>query len=176
MIENKFIRAPYPEHPGRCQAVGQKDQCPYMAVEGGSYCLRHGGATQRESNRQEAIRNYRLAKWQERVGQFADNDQVKSLREEIGVLRMLLEETVVRCAESTDLLIHSSTISDLVMKLEKLVASCHRLETASGQLLDRAAALQLASKVVEIVGRHVSDAEALDRIAQDIAEAKPEDQ
>src|SRR2546421_361414 len=82
-----------------------------------------------------------IAKWQTRLDEFADNDKIKSLREEIGVLRILLEETMSRCHDTNELLLYSNKISELVIKIEKVVASCHRLENATGMLLDKSAAL-----------------------------------
>jgi hypothetical protein len=176
-IENKFERCE-PDDPLRCQAIVKTGQCPYKAVENGRNCPMHGGAKQQQLAQQEGIRNYRLAKWQSRVGEFADNDQVKSLREEIGILRVILEETLNMCKEPEELLIYSSKIADTVMKVEKLVASCHRLEASTGMLLDKTAALHLASVIVEIVSRYVTEPDAVDAISNEIvlaiAQARPE--
>lgn len=168
MIENKFERAPYPEHPGRCQGRAKSGQCPYMAVEGSTYCPMHGGTQSIRRREQENVRNYRLAKYEARVNEFADNNQIKSLREEIGITRMLLEETVNKCRDGNELILYSTKISDLVMKLEKLVTSCHRLEASSGLLLDKQAALQIGGTIVEIISRHIEDPEVLSSVADEI--------
>jgi len=160
------------EHdPRRCQGVQKDGQCKYAAMEGSNFCPRHGGNKAIEAAEKESLRQYRVAKWQQRIGEFADDDKVKGLREEIGVLRLLLEETLNMCKDSTDLLLYSSRINDTVMKIEKLVTSCHRLESATGALLDKTQALHLAGVIVEIIGRHVTDQEAVDAISNEIVSA-----
>jgi hypothetical protein len=54
-------------------------------------------------------------------------------------------------------MIHSNKISDLVIKIEKLVSSCHRLERSTGQLLDKTAIIQVAGMFSEVIGEYVSE-------------------
>lgn len=167
MIDNKYTRSE-PDDPNRCQSGGKQGQCPYLAVANSTYCARHTGHQQQKSENEKQKNMYRLAKWQARVAEFAADDNVKSLREEIGIVRMLMEETVVRCNDSNDLLMYSSKISDLATRLEKLVTSCHRLEASTGMLLDKSAAIHLASVIVTIIAEYVTDADAIDKISNEI--------
>lgn len=169
MSDNKYEVVPE-ESPDRCQAVHPKGQCRYKQVAGAAYCPMHGGNKGAESKNAKSLSNYRLSKWQLRVDEFAGHDKVKSLREEIGILRILLEETVNKCSDTVDLVLNSSKIADLVAKIEKLVVSCHRLESNLGLMLDKQAAMQLASEFVEIIGRHVKDEEALSLISNDVGD------
>ena len=59
---------------------------------------------------------------------------------------MILEEVLNKCKDSKDLILKSSVISDLVVKVEKLVSSCHKMEGSMGQLLDKSAILQFAAE------------------------------
>lgn len=157
-----------------------KDCCPicretsttayYRVVEGAKYCPRHGGSVDMARNKKKAANQYRLSVWKNRLSEFTDNDGVKSLRDEIGILRIVLEEMMNKCSDRNDLLIYSSKISELAVKIEKLVMSCDRLEKNMGQMMDRPSALKFASKVVEIIGRHVESAEQLDSISHEILE------
>lgn len=158
------------DDPLRCQAVTANGQCRIKAIDGSKYCPVHAGGGN-AAKAKEATRNFRLTMWQARVGDFADNDGVKSLREEIGILRMLLEETLNRCKDPTELILYSNKISDLVMKVDKVVTSCHRLESATGQLLDKQAALNIASVIVAIVAKHVTDEDAMEAVANEIIAA-----
>lgn len=167
-IESKFKRIEREDDPNRCQAVHGKGQCIYLSTENSKYCPMHGGAAAENAHAKVMKRKYQLAQWTQRVGEFADDDQVKSLREEIGILRMTLEQVVRQCKTDTDVLLWSGKIGDLVTKIEKVVTSCNRLEVSSGMLLDKSAALNLASQVVEIIARHVTDADAVDDISNDI--------
>lgn len=170
MADNKFERVEEFSKL-RCQAIGGYGQCPYKQVPGSSYCPMHGGNVAAEKATAESIRVYRLAKWQHRVNEVADHSKVKSLREEIGILRVVLEETINICSDSHELLLYASRITDTVTKIEKLVASCHRLEAATGATLDKQQALQLAAVMVEIISRHVTDQDALDGIGNEIVSA-----
>lgn len=169
MADNKFERVAA-DSPHRCQATVKYGQCPFKQIEGCQFCPMHGGASQLNALKAESQRQYRLAKWKDRLGEFADNDQVKSLREEIGILRILMEETMNMCKTSDDLLLYSGKISDLALRIEKVVSSCHRLEASTGMLLDKTAALHLASVIVKIISDHVTDEDAIDKISSQIIE------
>jgi hypothetical protein len=131
----------------------------------------HGANSSVISKTNEVKRNYRLARWKDRVGELADSDQIKSLREEIGILRMIMEEILNKCEDSTDLLMASHRISDTAMKIEKLVVSCDKLETRMGQLLSKRAIVQLAGTYVQIINSHVSDPETIEQISEEMLHA-----
>lgn len=170
-IENKLKRVSHDAAHNRCQKMTSIGQCFYEQELQSTFCKLHGGNNDALTRDRQEVRNYRLEKWQARVGEFADSDKIKSIREEIGILRMILEEFLCQCKDSHDLLLFSPRITDLTMKLEKLVSSCDRLETKSGMLLDKSKALQLASKMVEIISKYVVDGSAVDKIASEIAVA-----
>lgn len=170
MADNKFERVEAGS-PEQCQGVFKHGQCPYKKIPGSDFCPMHGGATQVNALAKESKRMYQLAKWRDQHDAFVDSDQVKSLREEIGILRIVMQETLNICQTSADILMYSSKISDLAIKLEKLVSSCHRLEASTGVLLDKTAALHLASVIVKIIGEHVTDENVIDKISEDIVHA-----
>lgn len=169
-MENKFTRCEA-DDPGRCQSIlkGGQGQCPYKAVEGFKFCPLHHGR-ELSAEKKNRVNNYRLDKYQARVNEFADNDAVKSLREEIGIMRMLLEEIVNQCHSTTDLILFQPKISDLVMRVEKLVVSCQRLETANHMLLDKTAVIHLANIVVQIIGTHIPNEDTVGAIGTQIVE------
>jgi hypothetical protein len=170
-VESKFERVEA-DSPLRCQGKSATHgQCPFKRCENSQYCPMHGGMIGVRKAEEERKRLYRLGKYQTRVNEIADHDQTKSLREEIGITRMVLEEIVSACNDGNDIIFASSKISDLVTKIEKLVSSCHRLEESTGVLLDKSAALHLASVMVGIIGKYVEDSDAIERISQEIAEA-----
>lgn len=105
---------------------------------------------------------YRLAKYQKRMEEFRDHDQVKSLRSEIGILRMMLEEKITACDGATELMLAAGPISDLVMKTEKLVSSCHKIENQLGNLLDRQKVQVLASTLMQIIDAKVRESNLSD--------------
>lgn len=172
---NQFERAA-PDSPHRCQAVNRQGQCRNKGIplpDGGfaEYCLAHGGSAQQRSAIKESARNYKLDRWRARLNEKADAEGIKSLRDEIGILRICLEERLNRCNDATDLILQSGPISDMVMKIERVVNSCHKLEGSMGQLLDKQALLQFANKAISIISTHVTDENLLTLIADELVEA-----
>ena len=108
------------DDPNRCQASTRNMQCTNKAVPGGKYCRCHGGNKEQESMTQESLRNYRLTKWHAKLGRHAESPGIKSLRDEIAILRMLLEERLNICEDANDLILQSHMISDLVVKVENI--------------------------------------------------------
>jgi hypothetical protein len=163
-----ILRVPYPEHPNRCQQViGGNRQCFNISVENGSKCIVHGGHKELESQRNQSLRMYRLGQWQARANELLEHPNIKSLREEIGILRILLEERFAQCQnDSFSLLLQAGPISDLILKIEKVVSSCHRLEASMGEHIEKSQLLLFASEIVAIIGEVlVDDQEKLDIIS-----------
>jgi hypothetical protein len=172
-MDNKFIRWRVKEHSPaeRCESSNAHGPCPYCKVPGSEYCPRHGANKGIQAEAKEVTRNYRLRQWKRRVGELADSDGIKSLREEVGILRMLLEETLNQCETPMDLLLYSQKMADLVMKIERLVVSCDKLENRMGLLLNKDSVLQLANTYVQIINNHIADPEVIERVSLEIAAA-----
>jgi len=140
-------------------------QCPFVKVNDTDYCARHGGALSDVKQEKAAVRNYHLTKWQGRVNQLADNSGIKSLREEVGILRMILENMLNTAQDNDMLLMYSTRASDLIMKIERLVTSCDKMEGKMGQLLGKDSVLRLAAQYVEIITDHITDTDIVDKIS-----------
>jgi hypothetical protein len=118
-------------------------------AEGSIYCHAHIVTEYKVKERE--LDNYRLQKWQHRVSEMSNSDGVKSLRDEIGILRMMLEEKINSMNDATDLLLNSHVIGDLILKIEKIVVSCHRLDKSMGQLIGRSDVVNIASEIVTLL-------------------------
>jgi len=168
MSEEKYVVGP--DDPRRCKGMMSSGQCTIEALPGKEYCKMHLQGPQITEKR-ETIKNLRLGQWQSRVDEKAINPNIKSLREEIAVLRMALEELINMCVDSAQLVAMSNKIADLILKIEKLVVSCHHLEKSSGMLLDKSAALHLAGNFIEIIGKHCTDPDVIAAISDDMVKA-----
>ena len=168
MNDSEIYRIDGEDDPERCQAVNAVGQCINKAMPGCTNCKAHGGAGQTNNLEKTGLRNYRLLKFQARMGEFATSPDIKSLRDEIAILRMLLEETINKCRDSKDLILKSSVISDLIMKVDKTVTSCHKMEGSMGKLLDKSAILQFASEVINIISENVVEEDVMAKISDDI--------
>ena len=162
-------RVPYQGHPNQCQQIiGGRSQCCNLAVEGGVKCICHGGHKELESQRSKSLRIFRLGQWQGRQGEHLSNPNLKSLREEIGILRILVEERFAACRSSTDLLLQAGPIGDLIQKIEKVVSSCNRLEASMGEHINKEQLLSFAQQIVQIIADNVTDTTTLDTIVNKI--------
>jgi len=172
----KIIKITEDSDPDRCQAVTSNGQCRNKKYdENTNYCLAHGGNRGEDTAKKISKKNYYRSRWQARLEQYTDNDNIKSLREEIGILRLILEETLNKCNDESELIIQSNKISDLVMKVDKVVTSCHKLEGSMGHLLDKQAILQFASEIITVISEEIEDKEILNRIADKIVKRVSDD-
>jgi len=153
--------------PNQCQRPG----CLNIVVEGSTFCLAHGGHWSAYAAEKLRMRNYRLSKFHKRANELSDSTEITSLRDEVGLLRMIIEEKINKCQDTTDLLLVSGPLSDLLMKTEKLVTSMQRLESKMGQHLDKSKIVQLAQTLIEIIARYVVNPETLDAIGEDFYKA-----
>lgn len=189
-ITQKLFNAE-PDDPLRCQGAANNGggQCRYLSIaglvrdtlwveidEGVDYtiidtCPKHRGTQRIEKQQKQKAYDYRLQIWQQRVSEFAESDRVKTLRGEIGILRLLVEEILAKCSDRQELMLYSSKIASLIMQIEKLVRSCDRLESSMGMLLDKAGALVLAGEIVDVISTHIQDPAIIDAISGGIIDA-----
>lgn len=170
MDEQRFIRAKDGDL-DRCQASTRRGQCNLKAVPGGKNCLIHGGAIQLKNQETKNLKNYRLAKFKVRAAELGNSDHLTSLTDEVAILRILIEEMINSCDGTNDLLLRAGPLADLLMKSEKLVSSCHRLDSKLGNLLSRDKVMQFAQLVVEIISNEISDERVLDTISAHLLKA-----
>lgn len=167
------IKCTDPADPRRCQAskvMTSGGQCNYLAKEGSQYCPIHASMSDTIAAKR-AANQYRLTQYQERMSEFTTSSEIKNLRAEIGISRMVLEGIVNACKTDTDMLAFSGKISDMVMKIGKLIQVCQRLDIQMGMMLDRDKIMIIGKRIVEIVEKAVPNKEILDEIGEDIVQA-----
>lgn len=160
-------RMEYPEDVNRCQANASQGQCTLVKVEESDYCPIHGGAKKQKALEKQKFRNYQSELYRRRLNEYSDNAAIKNLRDEIGLLRMMNDTILNACKTDTDLILKSSPIADLVMKINTLVMSCQRMDEKLGVMMDMSAATALISEVIESIAKHV-EGEQLDAIIEEI--------
>ena len=159
--------------PNQCEALrpGMGVQCTFKRVDGSRYCIMHGGQRTIAANRVKDLNHYRLKKYQGRVAELATSPHLRSVDEEIGILRMTLESVFEQCHSSVDLLLYSQKISDLVRDITKCVQVADKLATKSGMLIGRAEAIKIGEKIVDIISDYITDEQSLLEIAEKISDA-----
>jgi len=153
-----------------CQYTTQFGPCKNEAPEGFQYCETHN-TIEKEQKERKKVFNYQLTRFKSRFEELSTNSALKTLSEEVGVLRMVLETCLNRCKDEHDLLLASTQISTLVNSIERLVMSTNKLDINLGQLLDRNKAIQLADEIIQIIVAEVQDEEAVAKVAAQITAA-----
>lgn len=143
-------------------------QCPQQAVDGGTKCLHHGGNTQLEQMKKTELRNYRLSIFKEQVRDKIVSSELRSLTEEIGILRLTLESRLNLCKDELDLVAQSSSVAMLISNINSLVTAANKNDMIAKNYISREQLALFATKVVDIIAKNVTDSDTLNKIANEI--------
>jgi hypothetical protein len=144
-----------PADPRRCKASAKTEQCWNVADEGFDYCrshARHVANPHGEQRRQYQLTQARL---RGRLNQKTDHDEIKSLREEIGLTRILIEELFNSAKDQNELLQKSATFIGLAQTLERLIKTSHQIEQNLGMLLSKPTIIVMAQNIVQILNEEL---------------------
>lgn len=156
-----FKRIERADDPDRCQhVINGKYQCGNKAAQGGKFCQAH-------SSPLSALGNYRLSKVRGRLDEKSTAANIKSLREEVGLLRLLLEERINYCKDDIDFMMAAPEIGSLVTKIQSAVLSCQHLDEKIGNMLDREAVMEYTNTVIGVISKYV-DKETLAKIVEEL--------
>jgi hypothetical protein len=145
--------------PLRCQGAAPDGQCHNISEPGSDFCRAHGGVDLTE---QRNMRGYLLAKAQDqtRLANLSEDlEPVKELRDSISLLHMLIERRWNLVNDDSDLLQACGPLNTMLVSMDKLITSCHKIEQNLGQLLAKHAILNLAKQMVEVL---VEELEGID--------------
>jgi hypothetical protein len=156
--------------PTRCQASTQAGQCACEAVEGHPYCAYH--MRDRDIEDKMALKAYILTDpvISGSAGRHSQVEELKSLREEIALARAMIERRLNLVESNADFLNACGTVNTYLLTLERLISSCHRLEVNLGNLLSKAAILDLAKDIVSILMEELQEVPGFEEIVDRISE------
>jgi hypothetical protein len=154
-----------------CVATTANGPCTNKAPMQGGLCAAHGGPQQKMSLEKESIYGRLSAQYKERIRKMTDHTDHFSLNEEVGILRILLENTLESVqADPKALLRMTGPVSELITRIEKLVLSAMRAEKYIGGLLSRDQAGRMLQEAVDVIAEEISDPIVLERIATRLTE------
>jgi len=165
------------DDPRRCQHVCGYGQCNYAVVDDdksqltGKYCAAHLPTYDPTKRKDFQLKRYKLSVYHSRVGELFKNEEFKSLREEIAILRMTLEQLMNQLQTPWDFMVYGNRVESVIEKIGKLTVMGHKLETSLGQVLDKPTLTTFADEVIRILSDEVTDTETLKRISQKIGGA-----
>lgn len=161
----------YDEDPDRCQAVFDGGQCRHKRFPPSKYCPMHGGHAHAAQSAKKDARLYLAALYKDRIGEHADHPKIKTLREEVGILRITLDNVLGRCRDEKDMLLHTSRIVELAREIGKLVTSTTKLEQVMAHVLDKNQALAWIQEILELISTEISDPDTLQKLATKMIES-----
>ena len=164
------MRVNDPADPRRCQSTLPEGQCMSVAEHGSRNCKVQGGVDRLPA---EQRKGFLLAKAddQSRMVTISDSlEPVKELRDTIALTHVLIEQRYNLIKNDADLLMGCGPLNQLIQTMERLVNSCHRIETNLGELLARQAVLALAREMVAIVIDELQGIEGYEEIIDRITE------
>jgi len=154
--------------PRRCKGASLDGQCQNVAEEGSDYCRVHGGHDQAPARR---LKQYLLTKAQdrERLAQLAENDALKTLREEVVVALGQLERRLSLANRSdAEFLAAYPEVEKSLKTLAELKKSNFSLEQKSGATLSREQSFALIRRVIEIIVDELEGITDYERIVESI--------
>ena len=166
--DKKYERCKDEDDPRRCQARGPHNQCMMVKVEGSDYCHLHGGHAAVRHAAKDELYNLNVTRFKARLVKLGNSSQIMSLRDEIGVARLLLENIINQCRGPVDLITYSPQISKQTDSISKLIRDCHYIESKMGNLLDRGALMTFGAKVIDIINENIDNDETKKLIAMKI--------
>jgi hypothetical protein len=162
-----------PDDPRRCQANVSHGQCPFLAVppnqngQGGKYCPIHTSSfSQNDKGVHGGLYNFNRTEVLSRLQTFKNHPDSRALAIELGLLRLILEQTVNKC-DAYDLLGQSAQISVMVDKIRDTLIANVKLEQKVGDLLSIEQVITIAQALYGVVCEHINDVEILERIANE---------
>lgn len=161
-----------PADPHRCQAVNSRGQCEHLALEGLQLCETHHKHP--NNIRKKHLQHYLLSNpdLQKRLNRQAAVEEVRSLREEIHLARVMVEARLDLIEENDrgDMLAAFSNVNTYLATIEKLVSSCHRMEVSLGNLLSKASVFTLGQEIVNILVDELQHLNGYEKIIDKISE------
>jgi hypothetical protein len=166
-----MTRVTDPADPKRCKGSKKVGQCWNVALTGSDYC--HGcGRGENEAALEHQRKQYHLteARYRTRLAQLAGHDDVKSLRDEIALARLLIEHKLNSVKDDTDLINASGQLNTLLLTVERLVKSANSIEQSLGVLLARDTVLRLGQSICEILADELKDVPGHEEIIERVTD------
>ncbi len=162
-----------PDDPNRCKASSGKAQCPYRSTANSDYCENHGGKQQLAVSER---RHYDIGASEQlsRISDLSTSSFVVDLRDEIAMVKRLLELTIEQSKSNTDYLLRAPQIQAYTKSIADLQKLNAELSVKYGELLTKQQVARMVSTLIETCLVEISDLpnfeEVSDRIVQRCAE------
>jgi hypothetical protein len=149
----------------RCQAHTNRGLCEHISVKGTTRCPHHGANKQLEKQRRIELNNYKITKFKTAIGE----DAARSLVDEVIVLKTVLNTIISKCESEEHLILHHESITDTVLKVEKVVNSLNKLDVLNRQMIQIGTVKKIIDEVFIVIDDMIDDKDVKDQIGDKIA-------
>ncbi len=139
----------------RCEYIYSAGQCTEEALEQDKYCSLHTHVD--PEKHQKRLYNLLKYKYRTRYEQIGDHEALRSLRDEVSIAKMMLEETLNAIQNDAEFLASRANLAQQLATVEKLVVSMVKMETSLGTLLAKPTLLKIAADIVRILLEKLQD-------------------
>ena len=149
-----------PANPNRCKADLRSGQCEFLSIEGTQYCARHGGISQKDAQLAQNNRKYKLTHLKDlekTVDQYKHDKEILNLRDDIALLRGLIQEKLNTCTTTTELMLASGLITAILRQVSDTTEKCFKLEQSLGRYLDKSELIAFVQQIIEVINIEISD-------------------
>ena len=133
----------------RCEFTYSAGQCVEEAIDGCRYCSLHTHIDPERA--QKRLYNLLKFKYRTRYEEIGEHDALRSLRDEVAIAKMMLEESFNSIQNDSEFLASRADIAHQLATIEKLTASMLKMETSLGTLISKPTLLKLTSDIVKIL-------------------------
>lgn len=155
-------------HPEVCQGNTGNGPCQYKREEGSQFCGLHGGAASSNARKTRELNNYKLSGLlAERANRIGDSSHIKSLADEIAMMRALLEATYSSIHSTQELLLYSDKLEKTAKLIGDLVEKWQKLQERNKELLGREDVLRIFDRILEEIIGQIGDNPDVIRVLAD---------
>ena len=140
-----------PADPRRCKGPTPSGQCMNEAEDGCENCLVHCGPPSTALSPTKRVYLLTRADARKRLAELAEHEEVKSLREEIALTRMMIETQFNGINSDLDWAMRWPAIERGIRTVHGLVKDCHVIEQNLGSMLSKETVLGLAHRICQVV-------------------------
>lgn len=156
-VEKEIPEIVAEDDPRRCKGMSNGSQCLFRAVEGGDYCTIHGGNTIELKNKKKEIYDLRKTRYLQEFRRMSENSFWRSNREEVGILRVILQELLQKCESQNDIYVNASKMSDIISKINKLLETSLKIDEKLKALISEEKMYEIAQLLVDAVFKIIED-------------------
>lgn len=156
------------DHPRVCQGNVGTGPCCYEAVEGAQFCSLHGAGATGSGQARRELKNYRLNNiFGDRVKELGASPGIKSLTDEIALLRVSLEVIFNSIKNENEMYLYIDKIEKLTKGIQSLLETLQKLQEKNKELLGRDTVIAIFDQLMEKICERVHDPDIILALAED---------